>query len=364
MSKRFSSIELLRIIGMLMIVAYHYIIHGVLQGLWGGKTVYWDNGTAINQIICSAMLPGGAVGICIFFLITGYFQIEKKEFSLKKVLCEIQFYAIVFAILGIMCILCRIDTAEGNYLGYIFKAVSTPVTANLWWFATSYILLMFLTPYLNRMFLKIDKIGAYVIIFIAWGSAQISIGLAYDYYMFVFPIFYYLLGAFIRKFSRNQYGKKMVTAVTALLLWALLSALWYIKYSADFEFAIQHRTIYDFMIQTLQYAFLVPLCAMSILKLFLAFDFQSLIVNKLGSLTFGIYLLHDSGIARQLIWNNILQVGNQYLSDYFVIYALISILAVYVICCLFDLFRQTFIEKWQYRLLNTIKAYYVEHLEN
>lgn len=364
MSRRSSNIELLRIIGMLMIVAYHYVIHGVLQGLWGGRVVYWDKGTAINQILCSMMLPGGAVGICIFFLITGYFQIKRNKFSLKKLLCEIHFYAMIVVMLGIICVLCSIDTEEGACLVYIFKAIGTPITANLWWFATSYILLMFLSPYLNQLFSRLNKKGACAVIFIAWLSTQISIGLTYEYNMLVLPVFYYFLGAFMRKFSKNGYGRRGAKVIAALLLWVMISALWYIKYAVGFEYTIMHVATNGLLIQTLQYAILIPLCGIAILKLFLTFNFYSSMVNKLGSLTFGIYLLHDSGIARQLIWNNILKVGNQYLTDYFIIYALFSIVAVYVICSLFDLGRQAFIERWQYWLVNYIERYCEEHFVN
>ena len=35
-SARKSNIELLRVFSMLMIVSYHYAIHGIYQSLWGG----------------------------------------------------------------------------------------------------------------------------------------------------------------------------------------------------------------------------------------------------------------------------------------------------------------------------------------
>ncbi len=37
---RKSNVELLRIVGMFMIVSYHYVIHGVVQSLWGGDKTY------------------------------------------------------------------------------------------------------------------------------------------------------------------------------------------------------------------------------------------------------------------------------------------------------------------------------------
>ena len=62
---RESNIEILRVIGMLMIVSYHYAVHGVIQSLWQGPSLYWNQGTDLNKYICALMLPGGVL-VCAF----------------------------------------------------------------------------------------------------------------------------------------------------------------------------------------------------------------------------------------------------------------------------------------------------------
>lgn len=68
-----SNIELLRIISMYMIVAYHLISNGILK--LNGNTTYdiWAEGSFINKIFATLLFPVGAVGNMLFFMITGYF---------------------------------------------------------------------------------------------------------------------------------------------------------------------------------------------------------------------------------------------------------------------------------------------------
>lgn len=100
----------------------------------------------------------------------------------------------------------------------------------------------------------------------------------------------------------------------------------------------------------------VPLCGIAIFILFLSLpDFYSNIINTIASTTFGVYLIHDSGIARQLIWNNILHVGRQFEDGYFLAYAIISILLVFVMGALLDWTRKRYIEPLQFKIWNKFK---------
>ena len=98
--QRDSSIELFRIITMLMIVAHHYVVNSGVMGLIAGQKLWGANGF----LLC--MGAWGKVGINCFVLITGYFMCE-KSISLRKFLklyLEIVFYALVlnaiFALTG------------------------------------------------------------------------------------------------------------------------------------------------------------------------------------------------------------------------------------------------------------------------
>ena len=88
---RNSTIELLRIISMVMIVAQHYAIHGGFDWLPSDTNFshYWYNLISI----------GGRAGVDIFVLITGFYLIDDKHtrIDIKRILKfwgEIFFYSI------------------------------------------------------------------------------------------------------------------------------------------------------------------------------------------------------------------------------------------------------------------------------
>ena len=78
-------------------------------------------------------------------------------------------------------------------------------------------------------------------------------------------------------------------------------------------------------------------------------------INSIASTTFGIYLFHDSGVMRQLIWNNILQVGKQYSSDLYPILALISVGGVFLASMIVDLIRMKIFEPTQNKIYEDLK---------
>lgn len=71
--KRESNIELLRIISMLMIVSAHFAAHGIMKINSENSYVDWINASPFNQNFIMMLIPGGKVGVGLFFVITGFF---------------------------------------------------------------------------------------------------------------------------------------------------------------------------------------------------------------------------------------------------------------------------------------------------
>ena len=74
--ERNSSLELLRIISMILIVGYHYSLHGF------DRTLLDYN---YNKYILDILMIGGKLGVNCFVLISAYFMIESK-ITLKKLM--------------------------------------------------------------------------------------------------------------------------------------------------------------------------------------------------------------------------------------------------------------------------------------
>ena len=74
--KRQSNIELLRILAMLFIIAYHFVYHG---------DVYYPHVdiSGFNRIFTTFLRPFGKMGVNIFVMISGYFLIasQKKQYT-------------------------------------------------------------------------------------------------------------------------------------------------------------------------------------------------------------------------------------------------------------------------------------------
>lgn len=92
---RTSNIELLRIISMLMIIAHHYVYYGIQQNYQKDMAnVIYQSGSFFNKLWASFLLPGGVVGVGIFFIIAGYFGIEQNKVSISKIVQPVTFYGL------------------------------------------------------------------------------------------------------------------------------------------------------------------------------------------------------------------------------------------------------------------------------
>ena len=73
----------------------------------------------------------------------------------------------------------------------------------------------------------------------------------------------------------------------------------------------------------------------------------SKVINLIGASTFGVLLIHaNSDIMRQWLWQDILNNVGQYGSKYHgSSCAILSVIAIFVICILVDMLRMRFVEK-------------------
>lgn len=95
MNKRRSNFELIRIVAMLMIVAAHYVGHGIFKVSSADAYTVYLEGEKVNQLISTIYSPGGKTGVALYFMISGYFLSNKKMLTSQKscstmlVLCSI-----------------------------------------------------------------------------------------------------------------------------------------------------------------------------------------------------------------------------------------------------------------------------------
>lgn len=109
MNKRYSNMELLRIIAMLMIIAHHIFAHCINVQLTDLQLITklgngWYCHPQFSKKLCmlTVFSPMGQVGNAIFIIISGYFMAHKESIDLtkiaKKLLFQLGFASIVLGI--------------------------------------------------------------------------------------------------------------------------------------------------------------------------------------------------------------------------------------------------------------------------
>lgn len=359
-TERKSNFELLRIVAMLMIVASHLAVHGVQQVLsFDNAYRAWAAGTMVNRLFTLLFVPGGATGVALFFMLTGYFLAGKQRASVLKVCLQTVFYG--FAVSAVFVILLVIQKLFG--IGYTFSEFSftekirlllryvfMPISSG-WWFVSAYVLLVLTAPRINQFLAKLNKAGFMRLLAVTWffwyscqlvfGGVYVSLGRAF---------FFYILGAYCRLFEHSEQEKPQGRHVALFALGWLLYAVSPFYRTALRSISVEvtgiPQIVATFLVSGLQNCVAVPLCAWSLFAIFARMRVPpNRRINTVAATTFGVYLLHDSDITRQLIWNGILRVSDaQFLSPLFPLLALADILAVFAICSAIDYLRLRFVE--------------------
>lgn len=357
--QRQSSYELLRIISMFMIIGHHYVVHGIMHRYMIDEFVLWRTGNFVNKAFTSILYVGGRIGVGLFFAITGFFMINKKRGSLKKIILEWLYYLILLflllAIFGIYQILKNGIPLKMVFSNILNSYVLLPIS-NYWWFVTVYVLLIFFLPVINLNINKLNQKGYMLLLVIILAFLAIF-DYNSSYQSFTIGLFYYLLGGYIRKFKKPLSQKlKFVNVILICMLWIFSSLIIY-KYYMYYNNGVVNQ-IENF----LYFGILSPVIVYLIFRFFQSINIGSnKFINTISRTTFGIYLLHDSVFVRQMIWHGILQIDqNQYGSKYCIIYAIGTILLVFILCSLFDSLRIKFIESKMLHVYDRSKLFIKE----
>lgn len=337
MSKiRDSSVELLRILSMIFIICSHFCVHGNFE------TDSMD--FSINKIILVNGILGN-LGTVIFVMISGYFlsQTNFKISRIIKVMLQVMFYSCT-----IYFILVALNIIPFSIMGTIKSLF--PILFNQYWFATTYVILIILSPYINRL-INSFSYKQYVlflgVILFMWSVVPTFTSQSLGSNEICQFIMFYSIGAFARKYqqitflNKNKYWISLISAGLLLLSNIALNLL-AIKNSI-FNHGSYFYSRHSVLIIALSYGLLLIFVNMKIKN--------SKIINAISSTTFGIYLIHDNTYIRSIIWNDILRVNEYKYESYLILYLLICTIAVFLTCSMIDYLRQKFIEKTVFNAL-------------
>lgn len=362
---RNSNFELLRIVSMYLIVMWHFISHSNL--------LYNTSGT-INTIINFIFIVT-AIHVNSFILISGYFQYN-KDFKLKKVISIVTttwfyklIYAIIFSFLGI------ISLSKTDWLFFIQPINFTYNYGEFYWFINMYIFLYLLSPFINllikAMSQKIHKNLIFILFIMLSLIPCITLNstLSNTGYTISSFVMLYIIGAYFGKYKLKDnyhfknYSKNKYQAIIILLF--LISVFTsFLPYIIANQFSNYNNDFFIYISKVFgnnTISFSSPFILIEsilYLLLFETFNIKSKFINKVASLTFGIYLVHENKFLFSYIYNLINFDNNKIIFYKIIIYPII----IFIISAIIEYIRQSLSKlitktKIYKKFVNKIKNY-------
>lgn len=333
---RNSSFELLRIIAMFMILSFH-LIH---QNEFVLKSMSFP----IKQFVLLLFSCMGTVGVVIFFGISAWFlctQIQSGtgfvRSSFKRIwLLErtVLFYSLIIAAAFYLY-----DSTLVNRGLILFSF--TPTLLGRWWYVTAYVVFLIFYPFITIGLRKMGQNmhGALCLCFI------VGCGLLYgltpfwvlDFipYSFMGFIYIYVLIAYYRWYMPKFKAKTgwwmiaigSITLISSILVLAVLyvhtGKQWFLE-----------RELY------LDDPFKLPVVVIGLGILLVAsrIQFVSKPINFIAKTTFGVYLIHQHPLFRNLL-KQVSPVARVYERPFAIFYVISILITIFAICSVLDMLR-------------------------
>ncbi len=336
--KRIVSVELLRIISMMMVVMLHYLSKGnFLQPLTG------EFGT--NSYIAWFLEAFCIVAVNVYMLISGYFLVESsfKLGRLGELVCQVMFYSVCVPV--VLIVLGVIPVGE---LGiYRLAQYVLPIHMEQYWFATAYVLMYLFAPLLASAARSMEKkqLQITIVLLLLFLSVPKSVipvtltldSLGYDalWFMCVFLVAAYIRLHGIPFFTSSKRGI-LCYGVCALLIfgWTMLLRLICLKTGA-LESFVQNAYHYNHILNLL--------AAVSLFYGFIHWNISAegkvaRFICRVAPYTFGVYLLHEHAEIRWL-WPNWCGADLNEAPLMMIVRAVLSVFAVFVVGILMDMVR-------------------------
>lgn len=328
--KRESSLELMRIVAMLMVCAFHWQLHGMNDGIVKAPL-------SANQIVSFVLGSWGILGVNLFFLLSFYFMVSKETVNYKKIFSLIVKVSVYGT--GVLFLAYIFNITDFNPIDTVKSVLG--VFAYQYWFITVYIIVALLSPYINRMLgvltrkevLVVWTIQFYATYIVSWflGNelvGRLSCGLT------IYTTIYILKNGIIKNYFQKYRYLGVVLFIGAVGMESCFS-----------YFGTMHPIFYKLIEKTQTTA--SPY--MFFLSLFIFYCFKELkigyisFVNKIAIYSSGAYLLHGgAGFIKNYLWDGLFRAAEYYqksVVDYtihYIICILLLFIAGVVVECLYS----------------------------
>lgn len=349
---RKSGIELLRILLMIMVIFIHTCVYGGYSDMavhylsFPGKALYYL--TYMSSRCC----------VYVYIVVFGYFSVTsgKTLSALKskiaKVYLPMLFYSILIPFLGQALGLWKLNVIEKVRAFF-------PFTSRIWYFMTLYLLVLILSPFLNKALTALSKkeytqlVVILFLMFSVWtafsGLEQTSDIIRLDkiyetlngksLYGFVYM---YILGGYLRLHVPCHNKAKY----RYLFLFVSLTVINILLYKYVYSYSkIANANNNPFIV-------LQGLC---LVMFFRDLKFKSRAINYIASVNLGVYMIHEQYLIRHKLWKDwfgFLHERSFYKTWLYPLKIILICIIVYMVCGL--------IEKIRTWLFAAIKALFVK----
>lgn len=316
---RNSSIELLRIISMLIIVIYHYNARAFGLYIVGSERI--GEADLLPELIMHSI---GKLGVPIFVFISGWFGLKYRRERLWEMILMCAFYAILSTVL----LMYQYGQTRIN---------DTLFFLNGWWFMAAYICIYVLSPGIEYWFKNTGRWQIFFVIglfyYISYGDCFLNAANIGGLYL-IFAM--YLSARWLRLYAYDILNRFWcILLICALLLRFGIIGLGY---------TTGHLGVLPYV-----NSYVCPLTTIVAASIFIGFtkvQFKSVLINRLAGSALAVYLFSE-GIFGQLFFRS------WFPSETFsVLHFLKGGLSVYIVICCIDIIRKITTDRF---ILNKLK---------
>lgn len=328
--KRNYSFDLLKIVLILMVICLHYMNMNMNIG-----------NAIVDSLSMNGVLSHFIVSFCIiacnvFVMITGYYSNKKKDISIRKfvdLLLEYLFYGCCIASIYLL-----LNHGNSGGLSYIVKSVVDR------WFIVLYIILYLLIPYINIIVNNINKKNYLLLLIILllffsiWPTFLTDITCKDYGYGIVNFILLYLIGAYLFKNPISKKNKNIIILLGFVSLFV----------TTALSFRFQRAWNYNSVFVIIQ-----SVATFVIFKDINISKFGGLI-KKISSCSLAVYLIHENTLISSFIFQTIFKSTVYKMEWYSFINMIITVICVFISCCIIEIIRQLLFKHTINKLLDKI----------
>lgn len=302
MSKKITSIELLRVISMLLIVAYHWQIHA------NNDSIYRSALTG-NQIFSFILGSWGTLGVDLFFMISAYFLIHSNQVKITKLISmiiKVTIYgtAVVMLAYGFQIVPFDLITLLKAVLG---------IFAYQYWFLTVYLVVYIIHPALNYMIDRSSfKYLALMLTALVTSTYFIAFAFGNEFLgRLACGITIYLTVGMLEKYHHLNIFEKYRIAGTCITFMGCIVLEIGISYMGN-----NYHALFFSCIRRMQdtHSPVMLIAALFIFYLFKNMKIkQNKVIQILGKYSVGAYLIHGgASFIKDYLWDGLLKAGEYY----------------------------------------------------